>query len=459
MNVSGRFICMGSMSVKDLLRFVHLAGSERSSAKVFAEMSRFIGESVSAQRVTVCMVEEGVFVPLVSEWCSRPVSEPPAIKWGDTSPLNDSPLAAIIETDHDVILIHDPATAFPASAIREYEIGPLAATGLWVDANLLGILIVELDAENHETARDEIREASEFVALALANARAFERERHRTDESEALLEVATVLTKSTEVNAVLASVARNTAAVTGFERCSILLLGSGGSLKPVMSQFADGHADAALWSRFRSLDLDLPAARKVIDSGMPAAYSAGQVTPDLIPPEWLTPFSVNSVLVVPLMVRGTSVGVMLLDGRERDPITPQQIRIAQAVAAHAAAAIGISRLLESESASRHEAETALRSLRAREAQQAAMAALSQSAVNATDLDALMAEAVTTLTTTLGVEFGKVLLNGDRRIGELEMHRLVLVVAGARQEHRRENVECERVVRLRIVDDLRLGCRL
>jgi PAS domain S-box-containing protein len=399
---------MESMSVNDLLRFVHLAGSERSSAKVFAEMSRFIGEAVNARHVTVCVLEEGTFVPLVSERCSQPASERPTMQWCDASPLNGSALASMIETHRDVILIDDPETAFSASVVRDHEIGPLVATGLWIETNLLGALVVELDEEHLERSRDAIREASEFVALALANAQAFERERHRTDESEALLEVATVLTKSTEVNTVLASVARNSAAVTGFERCSILLLGEEGSLEPVMSQFADGHADPDLWSRFRSLQLDLPAARRVIDSGMPAAYTADQVTPDLIPPEWLTPFGVNSVLVVPLMVRGSSVGVMLLDGREHNTITPQQTRIAQAVAAHGAAAIGISRLLERESVSRHEAETALRSLRAREAQQAAMATLSQSAVNATDLDHLMMEAVVTLTTTLGVAFGKVL---------------------------------------------------
>ena len=399
---------MGTLSIKDLLRFVHLAGTERSSAKVFAEMSRFIGESLDAHRVTVSVVEDGVFVPLISERCSDPVTGDPTVVPYDRSPMDDTKLAEMIETEHDVVLIEDPTTVFPTAIVDEHGIGPFAAMGLRVDADLLGALVIEADADTLEKVGAEVREVAGLVALALANATALERERRRTDESEALLEVATVLTKSTEVNAVLASVARNSAAVTGFERCSILLLASNGTLEPVMSQFADGHTDTELWDCFRALRIDFPAARDVIDSGAPTAYTADEVTPDVIPPEWLTPFAVNSVLVVPLMVGGSSVGAMLLDGRERSAITPQQIRVAQAVAAHGAAAIGISRLLERESTSRHEAETALRSLRAREAQQAAMAALSQSAMMAIDLDALMDEAVTTLATTLDVGYGKIL---------------------------------------------------
>lgn len=399
---------MGTISTNDLLRFVHLASTERSSAKVFAEMSRFICESLQADRVTVCIAEEGVFVPLVSERCSDPASDHPTTLSYDQSPLNDSQLAEMIYDDPDAVVIYDPTTVFSRDIVDAHGIGPLAATGLRVDTELLGALVVEANETGLENIRTEVREVSGLVALALANAKAFERERRRTDESEALLEVASVLTKSTKINAVLASVARNSAAITGFERCSILLLAPDGTLQPVMSQFADGHIDTKLWDRFRMLRIDFPAARDVMDSGVPRTYTADEVTPDLIPHEWLTPFAVNSVLVVPLMVGGNSVGAMLLDGRDRTAITPQQVRIAQAVATHGAAAIGISRLLELESRSRHEAESALRSLRVRETQQAAMAALSQSAITATDLDELMQEAVATLASNLDVRYSKVL---------------------------------------------------
>ncbi len=399
---------MASLSMKDLLRFVHLAGTERSTAKVFTELSRFIGETLVAHRVTVYVVEEGRFVPFVSEYTSGETNHPQFTAWRGSNAFESSALAARLATDEEVLLIGDPADVLPQELINTYGIKSLLAAPLSIDSILMGALVVEGEYEDLQGRLTEIRELAGIVALALENARAFERERERTEESEALLEVATVLTESTEVSTVLAAVARNSARVAGFERCSILLIEGDGPLKPVMSQFADGHTDVELWERFRSIQADLPAARLVVESGEPAAYTEPNKVPELIPPEWLTPFKMKSVLFVPLAAWGEGFGVLLLDHRERRPIAPQQVRIAHAVAAQGAAAIRISRLLQREGDSRREAETALRALRVRESQQVAVAALSHSAMTAFDLTALMDEAVQVLTTTLNLEYGKVL---------------------------------------------------
>jgi PAS domain S-box-containing protein len=396
------------MSMKDLLRFVHLAGSERSTAKVFAELSRYIGETLVAHRVTVFAVEQGRFVPLVSEYSSGTTDQPQFTRWRGSDTFEGSVLATRLHAGEDVLLIKDPTDVLPRRSVDAYEMKSLLVARLHVESEMLGALLIEGEHADLEGRLAEVRELAGIVALALANAKAFEREQDRAEESEVLLEVAAVLTESTEVRSVLVAVARNSAKVTGFERCSILLSEDDGSLTPVMSQFADGHTDDEMWDRFRSIEADLPAARLVIESGVPAAYDMPETTPDLIPPEWHTPFNFNSVLFVPLMVRGQGLGVLLLDRRERGEIAPRQIRIALAVAAQGAAAIGMSRLLQRESNSRQEAETALRSLKVRECQQAATAALSQSAIAAVGLDDLMDEAARILTKTLDVEYGKIL---------------------------------------------------
>ncbi|MFV1971724.1 MAG: GAF domain-containing protein, partial [Acidimicrobiia bacterium] len=393
---------------KDLLRFVHLAGTERSTAKVFAELSRFIGETLVAHRVTVFVVEEGRFVPFVSEYSSGATDQPNFTKWHGSDAFEGSVLATRLRGGEDILLIEDPTDVLPLQSVEAYGMKSLLVAGLQVESEMLGALLIEGDHADLEGRITETRELAEIVALALANAKAFEREQNRTEESEALLEVAAVLTESTEVGSVLAAVARNSAKVTGFERCSILLLEDDGSLRPVMSQFADGHTDVEMWHRFRSIGADLPAARLAMDTGVPTAYEMPDTSPDLIPPEWHEPFNFDSVLFVPLTVWGQGLGVLLLDRRGSREIVPQQIRIAQAVAAQGAAAIGISRLLERESSSLHEAETSLRSLRVRESQQAAVAALSQSAVTSGDLDGLMDEAVRILTKTLDVEYAEIL---------------------------------------------------
>ncbi|GMQ94309.1 MAG: hypothetical protein BMS9Abin12_1796 [Acidimicrobiia bacterium] len=396
------------MSLKDLLRFVHLAGTERSTAKVFAELSRFIGETLLAHRVTVFVVEDGRFVPFVSEYSSGTTDQPQFTKWRGSHAFEDSVLATRLRAGEDVLLIENPTDVLPHQSVDAYAMRSLLVAGLQVESEMLGALLIEGDHEDLDSRRTDIRELAQVVALALANAKAFEREQNRTEESDALLEVATVLTDSTELSSVLAAVARNSARVTGFARCSILLMEDDDSLTPVMSQFADGHPDVEMWERFRSIRADLPAARLVVESGIPVAYENPETIPDLIPPQWHTPFDFNSVLFVPLTVWGQGLGVLLLDRPEHGPIAPQQIKIAQGVAAQGAAAIGISRLLQRESDSRHEAETALRSLRVRESQQAATAALSQSAVSTANLDDFMDEATEIVTRTLGVEYGRIL---------------------------------------------------
>ena len=396
------------MSMKDLLRFVHLAGTERSTAKVFAELSRFIGETLVAHRVTVFAVEDGRFVPLVSEYSSGATDQPQFTKWQGSDTFEGSVLATRLRAGEDVLLINDPTDVLPRQTVDTYQLRSLLVAPLRVASEMLGALIIEGDIEDLEHRLPQIQELAEIVALALANAKAFEREQDRTEQSEALLEVAAVLTESTDVESVLIAVARNSARVTGFERCSILLMEDDGSLTPVMSQFADGHTDVEMWHRFRSIRADLPAARLTIDSGVPTAYEMPKTSPDLIPSEWHEPFNFDSLLLVPLTVWGQGLGVLLLDRRGSREIAPQQIRIAQAVAAQGAAAIGIRRLLERESSSRLDAEDALRSLKVRESQQAAVASLSQSAVTSGDLDGLMDEATKILTTTLDVEYGKIL---------------------------------------------------
>ena len=139
-----------------------------------------------------------------------------------------------------------------------------------------------------EGQQTDVHEFAGFMALAIENAETFEREHQRVQEAEVLLEVGTVLTDTTELQEVLASVARNSARVTGFERCSIFVLDDSGNLIPTMSQFADGHVDEEAWKEFISIQVELPAATAVIESGRAAAYEEPETNPEMIPPEWLT---------------------------------------------------------------------------------------------------------------------------------------------------------------------------
>ncbi|MDK1009549.1 MAG: PAS domain S-box protein [Actinomycetota bacterium] len=403
--------------MRELFGFVHRAGTEGSRARVLAELSRFIGEKLAAYRVSVFVIDGEHLVPLVAEYSSGVTDARQIAKWQGGEPLETSELIAKFRAGGDLLLIENPEDVLPTHRVREFEIRPFLMVALRNETTLLGALLVEGDFDDLASRQSEIRSLAGVVALVLETAKTFEGERKRTREIEALLEVGTVLTESTDVTRVLAAVARSSARVCGFERCSILILDDSGRLVPRMSQFADGHTDVELWERFRLMRADLPAARDVMESGAPAAYGEPETAPELNPSVWVSSFDIKSVLLVPLAAWGESFGVLMLDHRERYVIGPEQIRITQAVAAQGAAAIGISRLLEREGENRRKAEAALRDLHLREAQQAAVAAVSQLALTAPNLGALMDEAVRVLAETLDVEFVKVveLQSGGREL--------------------------------------------
>ena len=188
---------------------------------------------------------------------------------------------------------------------------------LRTSGKLLGVLLVEGDPDELEEQQADVHEFAGFMALAVENADALEREHQRVREAEALLEVGTVLAETTELQDVLASVARNSARVTGFERCSIFVLDDSGNLVPTMSQLADGHADEEARKTFLSTQVELPAATAVIESGVPAAYEEPETHPEMIPSVWLVSFGIKSMLYVPLTAWGQPFGVLALDHGER----------------------------------------------------------------------------------------------------------------------------------------------
>lgn len=399
---------MAAVTIRDMFGLVRRAGREHSRARVLAELSRLIGERLLAFRVTVFVEDGERLIPMVAEYPSGVIDATLFARWREEGAVENSELGARIRADEHLLLIENPEDVLPARMVTAFRVQSLLAVALRTEDSLLGVLVVEGDFDELTAQQNEISKLAEIVTLTLETAQTFERERDRTREIEALLEVGTALTESTDLTRVLAAVARNSARVCGFERCSIMILDDSGRLEPVMSQFADGHIDVELWETFRRIEADLPAAGYVIESGVPVAYGEPETVPELNPSVWVSPFGIKSILMVPLTAWGENFGVLMLDHRERRSIGPDLVKVTQAVAAHGAAAIGLSRLLEREAESRRQAEAALRDLRDRQAQQGAVATVSQLALRAPDLGTLMEEAVRILAETLDVEYVQIL---------------------------------------------------
>ncbi len=333
-----------------LLQFARRAGSERSAVRILAEMSLFIARTFSVYRVAVYLFEGSRLRPLVAEYAS---GQPDPGLWDafrSLEGLEATPLVRLLEAGEDAILVKDPNRGdyLPVSIVEPFGMHPFLALALRGNRSLQGIVLIEGEPSVLEELVDSLSELASFVNLAVENARAFARERQRAREAEALIEVSAVLTQHTDLTPVLTSVAMNCARVTGFERASIFLVNDNGSLTPVMSQFADGHADAEAWATFRSGITEVPACRQVLETGEPLVVEDAAKVPDLVTPEWSEPFGLRSTLIVPLAAWGERFGVLVLDHREVRTVAPEQVRFAMGVASHGAAAIGLARLLAGE---------------------------------------------------------------------------------------------------------------
>jgi PAS domain S-box-containing protein len=177
---------------------------------------------------------------------------------------------------------------------------------------------------------------------------------------------------TSEPERLLGTVARRLAEVIG-DQCVVRLISDDGrELVPVAAHGVDEEADALLREvRFDPLPLNQhPVSRRVHETGEP--FVAPKFDLDAIrsstPPmffEWLRRLGIHSVLMVPLRNRGTSFGHLLL--MRYRPASPSfdenDIKLACALADHAAIAIANSRSYAAERAARATAEKAMNALR------------------------------------------------------------------------------------------------
>jgi PAS domain S-box-containing protein len=189
------------------------------------------------------------------------------------------------------------------------------------------------------------------TAVAVANARLYSAEQRRVKESRVLLDIAAAVGSTLDLTEILKFISRRTAEVCQVHRCSIFLLDAQRqSALPLMSQLASGETDEELWKRFRyqtyvqQLDQS-PIFRAVIRDRQPLVLGASEL--EALPGAWVAPFTISSVLIVPLIARDQVIGAMALDQVEPGKrFSDEQINLAMTLGSQTAAAIENARLHE-----------------------------------------------------------------------------------------------------------------
>jgi signal transduction histidine kinase len=168
--------------------------------------------------------------------------------------------------------------------------------------------------------------------------------------TEALLDIARAMSSTLELTPCLKILARRTAQAIGAQRCTINLWHDG-QLTPVMSQFADGHVDPTLWTKFKAQGPQrietLPTYAEAIRSKRPIAVD------NVSDPRWLA-FGIHALLMVPLLRNDEVIGTLSVDQSTPYAWTQAQIEFAMTIANQAALVADNARLYEQVRAQLHE---------------------------------------------------------------------------------------------------------
>ncbi len=213
----------------------------------------------------------------------------------------------------------------------------------------------ELSHRVHITGNDELSNlavainrmlgALEYSLLALQESE--EALKRRNEELSTLYEAATALGSELESGAVLLTVARQMGKALHSSRCTVSLWHRE---RNMLETLVDYDVTAASRTEFPGLTLSLndhPDLRKVIESGRPLVIARPPAGGIADKETALERQETCSRLVLPLIVHDQVIGLIeLADIQEAREYTPEEIRLAESLAAHAAIAIENSCLYE-----------------------------------------------------------------------------------------------------------------
>jgi signal transduction histidine kinase len=232
---------------------------------------------------------------------------------------------------------------------------PPMRTFLGVPIVLRGVAYGNLYLTEKADGADFADEDEELVALlasqaavAIENARLYESSRAWIRQLESIDEISAALVSETETSRLLELIVGRIRGLVDARFAAILLPNADGALEVAA---ADGdEADDLVGFR---IDPDRSKAGRVLQHGASVRVDSVLDDPD-VDPELTRRVAARAGLWVPLLVRGKTIGVlMVLDRREPDPrFSDRDLRLAETFAARAAVAVDLSRRVARETVQR-----------------------------------------------------------------------------------------------------------
>jgi len=229
----------------------------------------------------------------------------------------------------------------------------------------------------HRFSEVEVELLSAFAdqaAIAIENARLYaqadeelrrreEALRRRNRELATLYEAATVISSSLSLDVVLQTVAEQMTSALNTKGCALSLWDRGRNVIETLVDYSTTWTEPS--GTTYDLD-DYPATRHVLETGRPMVVRYDDPAADKAELALMEKQGIRTLLMLPLISRDRVLGLVeLIDDKEARDYTPEEIRLAESLAAQAAIAIENARLYEraqQEINERRRVEEALRRL-------------------------------------------------------------------------------------------------
>lgn len=235
--------------------------------------------------------------------------------------------------------VPDAATVGSACYIPR---GAVALAPLVISGEVVGVLAADRPSRGTFTPTDlaVLTALADQVAVAVQNARLFEESVGRAQELSTLLEAASALSFTLDLDWVLYALGERLLDLTGADGC---VISEWDRETDMVTVTWESRGDAAPLACRAYRSAERPVVQEVLLTQEPATLTAND--PDAL--HLLQERDAHSLLLVPMVTRGQTMGLVELERRhDARPFTSNEVRMAQALANQAATAIQNARLYE-----------------------------------------------------------------------------------------------------------------
>jgi GAF domain-containing protein/CheY-like chemotaxis protein len=346
-------------------RLFREAAQQAERLRSLARVNQLISSSLDTDEVLGGIARAAAAlmgVPVVSVWVADGETESLSVRAFSDAAMGEAfPLRTIAfgQGSIGLVALHRQALSIPDMVgdprllgeawWREHALTSFLGMPIVLQDRLLGVVALcgrapfRLDADERELLESFVAQA----AVAIRNAGLYAQTAQRLEQTRALLEVAEILSASLDPKQMLKRACVKIAQVCRVDRCSVERWSDDG-VTPLMSQYADGRRDAALWTRFTEqrsyAPADVPAYAQLMSTLRPVVIAdVAQTT--LLPRDWVEGFESKSCMIVPLIRQGRVIAAIQLDYTDRQaPWEPWQADLAVTIAGQLALALDNTRL-------------------------------------------------------------------------------------------------------------------